>query len=800
MQLGGRSMRFHQNFGQQIVRYRWPILLILLVSVAPCLWVLSQARLGSSAVESFVENEEKFQQYLDEVGLFDSDVDAFLFFSTDEGDQLFTAKKLNAIRSAASQIRKRDDVATVLALPDFPATQIGHRKSAREIAQLSLLRDSLKRGTVPKTYRRRKRLVWPRSPERQEKIDMAELKKSVTNDPRFRQLVVSADGESHLLAIGLKDIYNLDAPKQLAALREIETILRDQGLGKNGLYIMGLPALQSFNQEQIETALFIYLPAGAVIVSLFIYLIFRRLTIVALILLIAAVANVWGIGIAIWIFGKFTILLVAVPLMVLVISTSDVIHLIAAYMSDREQGYDNQHAIGRMVSDVGGACVLTSLTTFLSFISLVLVPSQTMQQFGFGTAIGVGGALLLSITLTPICVYLFPLENRASSDDRGNGWVSNQIEKIVNFTVSFVQRFHFAIVAFALIVIGIAVGLAPRLELDPDLVGRFNKNHINRKSAEFFNNKFSGIHTVEIRLTGQPDDLYSPDSIRAMVELEQQLKQHEGVANVFSPATLFTEFDREIGLRTADGLPESSTHAIGVIDFIRKQSPRDVRRLVADDNKMTRILVRLNVTPLMKQFKISERLEAVARDKLDQKIDVRLAGSTPIFGQAVKEIVRGHYNGFALCSAVILISIIIALRSLRLGLLAVIPNLMPLAVLLLILISGGRSDTDILAVATLSIGLAVDNTIHFLHRYQIESLNAENTIAAIRQTLRYTGRAIIQATVVLSVGFLPFAFSVYSSLNMLGRHLVIVLVVALLSDLFILPSLILVIRRWKRLQ
>ena len=792
-------MRFHKNLGKHMVRYRWPIVIVLLVSVLPCLWVLIQARMGSSAVESFVESEEKFQEYLDEVSLFDSDVDAFLFFATDEGDQLFTAEKLDAIRKASTRIRELDEVNTVYALPDLPATRVGRRKSAREIAQISVLRDSLKRGTVPKTYRQRKRLVWPRNPKLQEKVDLKKLKESVTNDPRFSALVVSRNGRAQMMAVGLKELYEMDAPEQLATLRQIESILREEGLGSDGLYIMGVPALQSFNQEQIEKALLVYLPAGAIIVSLFIFLIFRRITIVLLILLIAAVANVWGIGIAIWFFGKFTILLVAVPLMVLVISTSDVIHLIAAYMSDVEHGYDNERAVSRMVSDVGGACVLTSLTTFCSFISLVLVPSQTMQQFGFGTAIGVGGALLLSITLTPICVSLFPIRPaRCQTSGRQTGFWGTGIEKIVGMTITVVQRYHFGIVAFAIVVIGIAAWLSPRLHLDPDLVGRFSKNHINRKSAEYFNNEFSGIHTVEIRLTGDPNELYSPKSVRAMKKLEKQLAEQEGVAAVFSPATLFSEFDREIGLRTPDGLPESSQHALGVIAFVRKHSPKDVRRLVTDDNRMTRILVRLNVTPFLQQYQISEKLEKQARKEFGSEIEVRLSGSTPIFGQAVQEIVRGHYNGFALCSCVILISIIIALRSLRLGLLAVIPNLLPLAILLIILVIGKRADTDILAVATLSIGLAVDNTIHFLHRYQLEILNAKNTVDAIRQTLRYTGRAIIQATIVLSVGFLPFAFSVYSSLNMLGRHLVVVLIVALLADLFVLPSLILVIRRWKK--
>ena len=109
-------------------------------------------------------------------------------------------------------------------------------------------------------------------------------------------------------------------------------------------------------------------------------------------------------------------------------------------------------------------------------------------------------------------------------------------------------------------------------------------------------------------------------------------------------------------------------------------------------------------------------------------------------------------------------------------------------------------DTDALGIAVVSFGLAVDGTIHFLHRYDIELAREKDVRAAINNTYQYTGQAIVRTTLILGIGVLPFAFSGYLSIQMLGTYLVMVLGCAVLGDLLLLPALVLLIESWRRPQ
>ena len=339
--------------------------------------------------------------------------------------------------------------------------------------------------------------------------------------------------------------------------------------------------------------------------------------------------------------------------------------------------------------------------------------------------------------------------------------------------------------------------LASRLSLDPDLTRRFTPSHPISLATRFYEEQLGGINSVEILLQGQPDLLLAPETLQQIIGFSAKCKSEYGASSSYSIAELLKQALIQIDYRDSVGIPQSAQHAEAMVEYLALTGQEAVRELVTPDHRSLRILVRIRQTSYMDMLAVSSAIVDDARATFDSRIAITEKGSSPLIGRAVGEIIRGHMQGFGVCFSTIFVLITFGLRSLKLGCLSVLPKLTPLLCLGGILCIGGilslgstKIDSDILAVATLGLGLAVDDTIHFLSRFRLEIEASKSVLAALQSAMDHTGLAIIRTTAILSVGFLPFAFSGYWSINMLGTYLILVLVAAVLADLLFLPAIL----------
>ncbi|HBE71166.1 MAG TPA: hypothetical protein DDW52_23720, partial [Planctomycetaceae bacterium] len=443
----------------------------------------------------------------------------------------------------------------------------------------------------------------------------------------------------------------------------------------------------------------------------------------------------------------------------------------------------------RMFKQVGGACVLTSLTTFVGFASLVMVPSNTIRQFGFSTAAGVASALLLSVLLIPI--FLQWLHNRGKAI-AGQAVASASAERIAGCCLGWALARPKTVVLLTICLLVVCAIRSTGLTLDPDLTKRFSKRHQASTSADFFIERFGGFNSLEFVITGPREHTFAPDSLRAMLHFGELCKQEPTVKSVVSVAEVIREFlTRLKPYDNSDGVPESVKHTSAVIGLLGSADSAGLSALLPDGHDETRILIQVEETSYMKLLELSEKLDQHAQTAFGGRLSYSEKGAAPLVGRAVREIIRGHLDGFIFCFTAIIVLIVVGIRSWQLGWISIIPNLLPLLTLGgLISLSYESVDSDILAVATLGLGLAVDDTIHFMSRFKIELSRGVDVAEALVCTMRHTGVAIIRTTLILSLGFLPFALSGYWSIRMLGTYLVGVLFAALLADLLVLPALL----------
>lgn len=762
----------------------------------PSIVMLSRAEFSTSVVESFVDSRDDYLAAMEQERKFASNPDSLVWLATDEGDQLFTSQTLTAITATALQLRDLEYVKRVTCLTDLDVVG-SDAQLTRSVAKRAALNAKLKAGEVPDEVI--EHLGQDRSIAKFQAglaengrdftaAQLDRLRRELRSDSMLGDKIVSASGTAHVILLELIESERLPPPKQIEITHQLQEIVRQHGLGAKGVYLAGLVPMQGFAFEQIDIVLKTLLPVGGLLIGLSVLFVFRRLEVIAFTLVLAAIAISWGIGLGIVVYGKFSVLMAAVPLMVLVISTADVIHLLSSYTAERASGAEHAIALERMFKQVGGACVLTSLTTFVGFASLVFVPSNTIRQFGFSTAAGVASALLLSVVLIPIFLQWL---HRRGKPIAGGAVASRSTNRIADGCLYVALRYRWAVVVSCIAVLCLCGRSASKLSLDPDLTKRFSQGHLATESTEFFVEQFGGVTQLEFVLSGEPSQVLAPETLRAMQQFAKLCLSEPDVNGVLSIADAISEVQKRIDYDSKTGVPESKQHARGVVELLRAKDAQTMAAFVTPSGGDTRVLIQVDGTSYMGLLDTSKRLGKHAQAAFDDGITVSEKGSAPLVGRAVLEIIRGHLQGFVFCFTTIVILIVLGIRSVQLGWISIIPNLTPLLFLGgLIALKYTRVDSDILAVATLGLGLAVDDTIHFMSRFKIE-LGKDMTVhEALGSTMRHTGVAIIRTTLILSVGFLPFAFSGYWSINMLGTYLVAVLFAALLADLLLLPALL----------
>ena len=213
--------------------------------------------------------------------------------------------------------------------------------------------------------------------------------------------------------------------------------------------------------------------------------------------------------------------------------------------------------------------------------------------------------------------------------------------------------------------------------------------------------------------------------------------------------------------------------------------------LVDSDRQVARVTIRVPEAGLVSSARLGDKISTLFKRELGEGVKVEVTGLSYLFGKWVDYIIEGQKKGLAFAFFATTILMILCLRLFGAGLVSMIPNALPLLVLGAVLgFSGESVDSDLMMIGMIAIGIAVDDTIHFLTRLRLEARRAKDIDEALLLTSEFTGTAIVQTSVILCLGFIPFLMSDYLTTRMMGSLLPLTLVMALISDLLLLPALV----------
>jgi uncharacterized protein len=741
-----------------VLRHRLAVLLACAALSAVAALALRPAVLASSLGQLMLGEDPAYYRYLERVRQFSSDE---VFLVAIEELDLLAPGVLGRFERALDGIR---------AIPE-----VGRVESLISVQHIEGDADELRVETLAEVART--------DPGR-----VPSVLEALRSDAFARGLLVSDDGRDAAILVELIPDQGRAAERTPHIVDEALGCLEREGFAADRMHRAGFLAAMAEVIVQTRFSLERLFPLVALVLLLTVYALFRRLWPVALTLGVSMIAVLWTMALAVTVDPKVNVLLAMVPAVVLIVAFSDIIHLCSAYLIELGHGKPKDRAILDCASDVGLACWWTSVTTCVGFMSLALVPVPAFRQLGLVLGFGVAVALLLAMTLVPIAFSLLP-EPKPWRVGTAAG-MQNVLDRLLSGCRLLAAGRPWLVLLGFTAVLGLCVLGLTRLRIETDFVRRLEPDNPVRLDSVYFEQRFAGTNFLDLYVeASEPEGLLDPELFARIAAYQQAVEALPQVDRVVSLVDLVRTLHRELALDALPGELPRTRSALAQELLLFEGAGEELERLVDFERRTMRLAVRLRDSGVRASYQAGQAAQALAGPMLGGTVQVEATGLSYVLGGWLDEILFGQLRGLILSIVTIGAMMVLALGSVRAGLWSMPANLLPLlAVGGWVGMFWGEVDSDTIMVGMLAIGIGVDDTIHFLSRYRIESLRA-GPDEALRRTFDFCGRAIVMTTVILVLGFSPFLLSDYFSTKILGSLLPLALIVALVTDLLMLPAL-----------
>ncbi len=581
--------------------------------------------------------------------------------------------------------------------------------------------------------------------------------------------------------------------------REIDDTLqaRLEALAGEGteFALSGVPITRSRIPKLLDEDQRRFVGAGIVVFFLILLLFFRHPGQVFLCLVSivpAYLVTVSVIGLA----GKtVTVLTGFIPIIVLVVGGSDIIHLLTAYRGKRAAGSEPGGAIVGAFTDLAAPCFYTSLTTAIGFLSLVGTRIGIVIDFGIFTALAIFVTYGFSMTLLPVLLSLYRRErfNNAGLEAR---WIRKLVESAATLAIRPSRKL---LAGFALLALA-AAGLAASLKVNSYLIDDLKKGAAVRRDLIWIEENGFGIYQVVVHMRQAGDQpLHHPDALRWMDGLQRHVAGAPVVVNSFALTDLLERLPR-VG---ADGrwavgvLPESQGEADRLISLGRLSDADFFKDIYRPEDGEAQLIVTVRDAGSQLMLPFLREVDLYIKDNPLPAGSAVSTGTVKLIQNYSAQVLKNFGPSLAIAIVLIFFVMSVMFRSFRHGFVALIPNFFPLLALLAVMkLAGFPLKPSTILVCSIAFGLAVDDSIHVLGRFRRAAWEGAGLREALERSVREAGPAILMTTVVVSAGFAMLTFSRFEVLFLVGLMTVISAIAAVAADLFVFPALI--ATAWRR--
>lgn len=612
-----------------------------------------------------------------------------------------------------------------------------------------------------------------------------------TSEPNLVNRLVSPDGRVAVVNITVqlpdKDNNTLEVIEITEFAKQLSQQFADKYQSADFYHTGVILMNYSFATEgQKDMATLIPMMFLAIIILLAVLLrsVFGMLaTLVVIILTIFATMGVGG-----WLGYFLSTGTINVPIVVMTLAVADCVHVVASMQFAMRQGKSRQDAVAFAMDLNLMPIFITSATTAISFLTLMLSESPVLADFGELCAIGVMIAFVFSITILPALLRVLPLTVAVAPEHHGG------MEKLGDWVVTH----HKVLLPVTAVIMLAFTALVPQNQLNDEATKYFDTSTDFRQSVDKQEELISGMSLINWALySDEENGIANPEFLQVVADFSAWLRQQPEVDHVATISDTIKRLNKSMNGDNPDfyRLPGDRELTAQYLLMYEMSLPYglDLNNQLNIDKSSTQVVSTLKNLGSKEYVALEQRALAWFKQHAGQ---YRLAGSSPTLMFAHIGETNMDSMIISMVAAMFLISLLLvfALRSVRLGIISLIPNIMPAAVGFGIwaLISADIN-LGLSVVVSMTLGIIVDDTVHFLSKYQRARLDGRDTEAAVRYAFSSVGRALAITTLVLCVGFSLLAFSAFRMNADMGIATALIIFVALLVDFLFLPAFLLLV-------
>ena len=640
--------------------------------------------------------------------------------------------------------------------------------------------------------------IFPDKVETQAQLDsLAAVAEAL---PFYHGSLINKESNTYLMGITVNaKIINSKAREPMVAkVREIT----DEFTEKYGLNMKysGLPYIRVATAQMIkgEMNMFIYL--SLLVTAIILFMFFRSFKVVFFCMLVVGLSVIWAVGSMVLFDYKITLLTAMLPPLLVVIGIPNSVFLINKYHGEYIRHKNKIKALQRVVAKIGNATFLTNLTTASGFATFIVTSSQILKEFGVIAALNIMVVFVLSLLLIPIIFsFLAPPDQKATKhlDNKLTVWFVGRLEKIVLNHRSLVY-----VVAITLLVLG-GYGIS-KMKSTGYMVDDLPHDNEIYQDLKFFEENMDGIMPLEVMVeTKKKAGVLQTSTLKRLNKLNDSLRAYPEISGSVSivEAAKFANQAYFNGKEKYYKLPSNQTKDIILSYLAKAETSADSKVLetfVDSTQSITRMSFRMKDIGTTRMAEMEQEILGHVNEIFsEEKYNVNVTGSSIVFFKGTQYLIRNLFLSLAL--AIFLIASFMAwmFSSKRMVMVALIPNLLPLIVTAALMgYFGIPIKASTILVFSIAFGISVDDTIHYLAKYRQE-LKATNWSirSSVVLALRETGQSMMYTSIILFFGFSIFSMSEFGGTVSLGVLVSITLLSAMLSNLVLLPSLLLTLEK-----
>ena len=615
-----------------------------------------------------------------------------------------------------------------------------------------------------------------------------------SKQPFYKGLINSNDNKVSTLLISLDNIVMRSASREelIFSIKDLVDAYSDEFQTK--VHYSGLPYIRTVDSIKIKEEISLFIIFTLLITSLILFLFFRSFKAVISSMIVVILGVVFSFGTIAILNYEVSVLMALIPPVLIVIGIPNCIFLINKFHNEFKRTQNKDYALRKMVQKIGNITLLTNLTTASGFAAFMLTNSETLQEFGLIASINIIFIFLLSLFIIPIYFSFASPPKYRHTKHLDKIWINKLVERLV-FLVQF-RRKNIYIITAILILFGV-FGIL-NVKTTGNLTDELPKEGDLYKDLKFFESNFGGVMPLEVVVnTKKKNGLLKSYNLRKIEQLSQELATFKEFSKPSSYVDV-VKFSKQAfynGDSTYYSLPNSQEQRM-ILSYLKNSSESlNMGALMMDSLKQeARISLRVADISTTKMDSVFEALLPKVNKIFDaDKYDVTITGASVVFLNGTKFLLKNLM--LSLLLVIILISVFMAwmFNSFRMVVVSIIPNLIPLLLTGAIMgYFGIALKPSTILVFSIAFGISVDDTIHFLAKYRQELLvNNWNIKKSVLSALNETSVSMFYTSVVLFFGFFIFVASDFGGTIALGLLVSITLLFAMLSNLLLLPALLL---------